>query len=236
MIESIAIESTAVGASMNDLKRRVAILAALAEPNRLRIVDLLTMGDLSSSEIELLLELRSNLVAHHLRVLEKADIISRTRSEFDKRRTYIGLHPEIFDTLTSSVVSVPERVVFVCTANSARSQLAEAIWRESSPIPAVSAGMLPAAAVNPGAVDAAARHGLTIDPRRSPQHVSQVREEHDLVITVCDSAHEQMVGQDDLHWSIPDPAPTGTPEAFDRAFDLIARRIAALTVRFRPST
>ncbi len=218
---------------MTDLKRRVGVFAALADPTRLRIVDLLTLGDLSSSEIELLLKLRSNLVAHHLRVLEKAEIVTRTRSEFDKRRSYIGLRPEIFDTLTPGSVDVPERVVFVCTANSARSQLAEAIWRDSNPIPAASAGVRPGAVINPGAVAAATRHGLRIDEGRSPQHVSEVLAEHDLVITVCDSAHEQMTGRDDLHWSIPDPAPIGTPEAFDRAIALITQRIRALSVRLK---
>lgn len=216
---------------MTDLKRRAGIFAALGDPTRLRIVDLLTLGDLSSSEIELLLELRSNLVAHHLRVLEKAGIVSRTRSEFDRRRSYIGLLPDVFDTLTPGTIEVPERVVFVCTANSARSQLAEAIWRDSSPIPTVSAGTQPASAVNPGAVEAAARHGLRIDGTRNPQHISTVLADHDLVITVCDSAHEQLTGLDDLHWSIPDPAPIGTAEAFDSAFALITQRIRALSQR-----
>jgi protein-tyrosine-phosphatase len=217
---------------MTELRRRVAIFAALADPSRLRIVDLLTLGDLASSEIELLLKLRSNLVAHHLRVLEKAGIVSRSRSEFDKRRTYIGLRPEIFDTLTPASVEVPERVVFVCTANSARSQLAEAIWRDSSDIPAVSAGVDPGPGVNPAAVEAAARHGLTIDGSKHPLHVDQVLDHHhDLVITVCDGAHERMLGRDDLHWSIPDPAPIGTPEAFDSAFALIAQRIRGLSMR-----
>jgi len=220
---------------MIDLKRRVAIFAALADPTRLRIVDLLTLGDLSSSEIERLLELRSNLVAHHLRVLEKAEIVVRTRSEFDKRRTYIGLRPEVFDTLTPARVPSPERVVFVCTANSARSQLAEAIWRDSSDIPTASAGMHPGAGVNPGAIESAARHGLRIDEGARPRHISQVLAEHDLVVTVCDSAHEQLTGRDDLHWSIPDPAPIGTPEAFDRAFTLIAQRVRALSLRLIPS-
>jgi len=220
---------------MTDLKRRAGVFAALADPTRLRIVDLLTLGDLSSSEIEMLLELRSNLVAHHLRVLEKAGIVARARSEFDKRRTYIGLRPEVFDTLTPGSVEAPNRVVFVCTANSARSQLAEAIWRDVSPIPAVSAGMAPGPVVNPGAVEAAARHGILIDDGRSPQHLSEVLADHDLVISVCDSAHERLTGRDDLHWSIPDPAPVGTPEAFDRAFALIAQRIRALSSRLKPS-
>jgi protein-tyrosine-phosphatase len=220
---------------MTDLRRRVAIFAALADPTRLQIIDLLTMGDLAPSEIEMLLKLRSNLVSHHVRVLEKAQIVSRSRSEFDKRRTYIGLHPEIFASLTPGDVSIPNRVVFVCTANSARSQLAEAIWRESSTIPVASAGMRPGTAVNPGAIDAASRHGLTIDREKSPQSVGDVLTEQDLVITVCDSAHEQMDGRDDLHWSIPDPAPVGTPEAFESAFASIAHRIHALTMRLKPA-
>jgi protein-tyrosine-phosphatase len=216
---------------MTDVRRRVAVFAALADPTRLRIVDLLTLGDLASSEIELLLKLRSNLVAHHLRVLEKAEIVSRTRSEFDKRRSYIGLRTDIFDTLAPSSVERPERVVFVCTANSARSQLAEAIWRKSSDIPAVSAGMNPSPGINAAAVEAAARHGLAIDRAKRPLHVDQVLDENDLVITVCDGAHERMAGRDDLHWSIPDPAPLGTPEAFDSTFAQIAHRIQGLSLR-----
>ncbi|WP_345062462.1 metalloregulator ArsR/SmtB family transcription factor [Leifsonia kafniensis] len=219
---------------MTDLKRRVAIFAALADPTRLQIIDLLTLGDLAPSEIEMLLKLRSNLVSHHLRVLENAQIVSRTRSEFDKRRTYIGLHAEIFASLTPGDVAVPHRVVFVCTANSARSQLAEAIWRESSTIPVASAGMRPDAAVNPGAIDAASRHGLTINRESGPQSVGVVLTEQDLVITVCDGAHEQMDGRDDLHWSIPDPAPIGTPEAFERTISAITHRVHALTMRLRP--
>ncbi|MCS5723917.1 helix-turn-helix domain-containing protein [Herbiconiux sp. CPCC 203407] len=218
---------------MSELKRRVAVFAALADPSRLQIIDLLTLGDLAPSEIELLLGLRSNLVAHHLRVLEEAQIVSRTRSESDKRRSYLSLQPEVFDTLTPVHVAVPKRVVFVCTANSARSQLAETIWREASEIPAASAGTHPGAAVNPGAVAVAERHGLRIDRHARPLAVEEVLLERDLVVTVCDSAHERMTGRDDLHWSIPDPARSGTPEAFERAFDLISRRIRALTSRLR---
>ncbi len=217
-----------------ELKRRAAVFAALAEPNRLRIVDLLTLGDLSSSEIELLLKLRSNLVAHHLKVLEKAAIVTRIRSEFDRRRSYITLHDEVFDTLMPSDIDAPGRVVFVCTANSARSQLAEAIWRDTSPIPAVSAGVLPSDSVNPGAVAVAARHGVRIDEGKRPQHLDEVLDPHDFVVTVCDSAHEQLVGRDDLHWSIPDPAAAGTAEAFDSAFATIARRVRGLSARIRP--
>jgi protein-tyrosine-phosphatase len=216
---------------MTDLERRVGIFAALADQTRLRIVDLLTMGDLSSSEIAAALDLRSNLVAHHLRTLETAEIIARTRSEFDRRRSYVGLRPEVFDTLAPASVRAPDRVLFVCTANSARSRLAEAIWRDASPVPSTSAGTRPARAVNPDAVATASRHGLDIDTSRRPQHIDDVKTDGDLVITVCDDAHEQLRDGDDLHWSIADPAAEGTASAFDAAFDALRDRIRVFASR-----
>ncbi|MET0672318.1 MAG: ArsR family transcriptional regulator [Microbacterium pygmaeum] len=216
---------------MTDLDFRVAVFAALADRTRLRIVDLLTLGDLASSEISRDLGLGTNLVAHHLHVLETAAIITRSPSEFDKRRNYISLRPEVFDTLAPRAIPQPSRVLFVCTANSARSQLAEAIWQDSSTVPSASAGIRPADSINPGALSAARRHGLRIDEGRQPRRFEDAREDGDLVITVCDAAHEQLLGRDDLHWSIPDPAPAGTSRAFDDAFDQISHRIRALSGR-----
>ena len=216
---------------MTDLERRAGIFAALADQTRLRIVDLLTLRDLSSSEIGTALDLRSNLIAHHLGVLESAQIIARTRSEFDRRRSYIGLRPEVFTTLAPPSVAPPRRVLFVCTANSARSQLAEAIWRDTSPVAVASAGTRPAEMVNPEATAAAARHGLVIDGDHPPRHLDDVLAEGDLVITVCDDAHERLGQRDDLHWSIRDPARIGTPAAFDATFDALVQRIGAFSSR-----
>lgn len=216
---------------MTDLERRAGIFAALADQTRLRIVDLLTLGDLSSSEIGTALDLRSNLIAHHLGVLESAQIVARTRSEFDRRRSYIGLRPEVFDTLAPPSVVPPRRVLFVCTANSARSQLAEAIWRDMSPVAVASAGTRPAERVNPEATATAARHGLIIDADQPTRHLDEVRTDGDLVITVCDDAHERLHDSDDLHWSIRDPARTGTPAAFDAAFEALVQRIRAFSSR-----
>lgn len=220
---------------MTDLERRAGIFAALADQTRLRIVDLLTLGDLSSSEIGAKLHLRSNLIAHHLGVLEAAHIIARTRSEFDRRRSYIGLRPEVFDTLAPASVPAPARVVFVCTANSARSQLAEVLWQDMSEIAVASAGTRPAQAVNPGATAAAARHGLAIDTGRRPQHIDDVRSDGDLIITVCDDAHERLLTRDDLHWSIRDPARSGTAAAFDAALESLSRRIRSFVSRLAPA-
>lgn len=220
---------------MTDLARRAAIFAALSDQTRLRIVDLLTLGDLSSSEIGTQLDLRSNLIAHHLGVLEAAHIVERTRSEFDRRRSYIGLRPEVFDTLAPPSVPRPRRVLFVCTANSARSQLATVIWRGMSAIEAASAGTRPAERINPDAAAAAVRHGLTIDSEARPRHVDDVRAAGDLVITVCDDAHESLHATDDLHWSIRDPARLGTDDAFDDAFDALWQRIRAFSSRLAVS-
>lgn len=228
---------------------RVAGLSALAEPARLRIVDLLGTGDASPGELRAELELPSNLVAHHLKVLEGAGIVSRQRSHADKRRTYLRLHRERLAGLlpaASSTAGAPaDRVVFVCTANSARSQLAAALWREASPIPVTSGGTQPGATIVPEAVAAARRHGLRLVQAR-PQSLDGLLRDGDYVVTVCDAAHEELGPADSgsgarlrlagvSHWSVPDPVAVGTDAAFDAAYDDIAGRVADLAPRLTPT-
>jgi protein-tyrosine-phosphatase len=128
-------------------------------------------------------------------------------------------------------------VVFVCTHNSARSQLAAALWAKHSPIPAASAGTDPAPRVHPRAVRVGSRHGLTIDARHTA-HVRDVLRPDDLVVAVCDSAHEQLPGHAGprLHWSVPDPAPVDTDTAFETAFTDIATRIQRLAPALHPGS
>jgi protein-tyrosine-phosphatase len=218
---------------MDSLEVRAAKFAALAEPARLRIVDMLALGDLSPMEVQIALGMPSNLVAHHLRVLEEAGVLSRSRSEADGRRTYVRLVPGAFDRLAPDLLPVPDRVVFVCTANSARSQLAEVLWRTTSVIPVASAGTIPADAVNEAAVRAASRHGLDLSSGR-PQTVDEVLRPGDFIVTVCDRAHEALKGGDDLHWSVADPARPGTDEAFDDALDDLRIRVADFASRILP--
>ena len=209
------------------MRRRVALHAALADPARLRIVDTLTLGDASPSELAELLSMPSNLLAHHLKVLEREGVVARTRSEGDRRRAYVHLVPAALDGLTGTHVQTVPRVLFVCTANSARSHLATALWRRFSDVPAVSAGTHPAERIAPGAVEAAKRHDLEL-PLIRPHHVSEVRAAGDLVVTVCDRAHEELDFPVDVHWSVPDPVLAGTPEAFDEALDELGRRVGDL--------
>lgn len=215
--------------SDRDLVRRAAVHAALGDPARLRIVDLLTLGDAAPSELAVSLGMPSNLLAHHLKVLREAGLLAGHRSQGDGRRQYLRL-VERPTTHAPASVAAPARVLFVCTANSARSHLAAALWRRASDVPSSSAGTRPADRITPGAVDAARRHHLPL-PRRRPRHVSDVRAAGDLVITVCDLAHEDLDLPHDLHWSVPDPVRVGTDAAFDAAYDEIAGRVSALLPR-----
>jgi ArsR family transcriptional regulator, arsenate/arsenite/antimonite-responsive transcriptional repressor / arsenate reductase (thioredoxin) len=204
---------------------RARVYAALGEPVRLAIVDVLGLGDASPGEIGAQFGLPTNLVAHHLGVLQDAGLIERGRSEGDARRTYVRLRPDMLTGSTGTGSLTPLRVVFVCTHNSARSQLAAALWKRRSPIPATSAGTQPADVVHPRAITTANRHGLSLGRPRTA-HVGDVVRANDLVIAVCDNAHEHLpAGGHRLHWSVLDPAPADTDDAFEAAFVDIAARI-----------
>jgi ArsR family transcriptional regulator, arsenate/arsenite/antimonite-responsive transcriptional repressor / arsenate reductase (thioredoxin) len=214
----------------SELERRAIMHAALSDPARLRITDTLLTGDASPSELAAMLSMPSNLLAHHLHVLQQAGIITRRRSEGDRRRTYLRLVPGALDSLAPPTARAALRVLFVCTANSARSHLAAALWRRASTVPAVSAGTHPAEAIDPGAIAAAQRHSLPL-PRLRPRHVSEVRQHGDLIITVCDLAHEELGEATAVHWSIPDPVPAGDPASFDAALAELADRVGRLAPR-----
>jgi DNA-binding transcriptional ArsR family regulator/GNAT superfamily N-acetyltransferase len=98
------------------LERRAAVHHALGDPSRLAIVDALALGEASPTELQALLDLPSNLLAHHVRVLDRAGVVVRTRSEADRRRTYLALVPGVLDALGAVARHDAARVVFVCTA------------------------------------------------------------------------------------------------------------------------
>jgi ArsR family transcriptional regulator, arsenate/arsenite/antimonite-responsive transcriptional repressor / arsenate reductase (thioredoxin) len=214
----------------SELERRAIMHAALADTARLQITDTLLTGDASPSELAAMLAMPSNLLAHHLHVLEQAGIITRRRSDGDRRRTYLQLIPGTLDSLAPPPARAALRVLFVCTANSARSHLAAALWRQASTVPAVSAGTHPAAAIDPGAIAAAQRHHLPMR-RLRPRHIGDVRQHGDLVITVCDLAHEELTEAAAVHWSIADPVPAGDPDSFDAALTRLADRVGRLAPR-----
>ena len=209
------------------VQQRARLHAALGDPGRLAIVDMLSAGDASPGELGALLDMATNLVAHHVKVLSDAGLVTRTRSEGDGRRVYLRLIPEALAAVSTPKLARPTRVVFVCTHNSARSQLARALWAKASAIPVASAGTEPAPRIHPKAVMVATKHGLRLG-RVRPVGIDEVLQQGDLVIAVCDNAHEQLEGGTRLHWSVPDPARPDTDAAFEQAFDDLAERIGRL--------
>ncbi|MGB2569950.1 helix-turn-helix domain-containing protein [Micromonospora citrea] len=216
-------------AELISLVGRARIHAALGDASRLAIVDALTVGDASPGEIAQTLDLPTNLVAHHVKVLTAAGLVVKARSEGDRRRTYLRLRPEVMAALAAPPLPGVDRVVFVCTHNSARSQLAAALWRRRTHGAAASAGTRPASRVHPRAVAVAHRHRLDLDPTGTA-HVGDVIRGNDLVIAVCDNAHEELTApmRPRLHWSVPDPVRADTDEAFEAAYADLADRVDRL--------
>lgn len=212
--------------STAELESRARAYAALGDPSRLAIVELLARTDLASGELASRLELPTNLVAHHLHVLESAGLIARRRSEGDGRRSYVRLTPAGVRLLGVPPLPRPRRIAFVCSQNSARSQLAEYYWRTVSDIPVVSAGTHPAGGVNRWALAVARRHGLDL-AAAAPKLAADVLAGDELLVAVCDRAYEELDVQP-LHWSVPDPARADDTRAFDEAFDDIVRRVDGL--------
>ncbi|WP_026421213.1 MarR family transcriptional regulator [Actinokineospora inagensis] len=216
----------------SELLARARLHAALGEPVRLAIVDRLLLGDVSPGEVGRELGLSSNLLTHHLKLLNQAGLIERSRSEGDARRTYLRLRPDALTGLVPSGSRQAQRVVFVCSRNSARSQLAAALWTERGGVPSASAGTRPAEEIHPLAVATAKAHGLSLAHART-RHVNEVVHPDDLVVAVCDNAHEELPPGDRLHWSVSDPATTGTNAAFTTAYQDLADRVNRLVPAVR---
>jgi len=213
-----------------DLTRRAAVHAALGDPHRLAIVEDLLATDRSPGDLGQRLGMATNLVAHHLDVLAEAGLVDRVPSSGDRRRRYVRLRAGALDGLALAPPRPTARPVFVCTANSARSQLAAALWTARTGRPAASAGTHPAERVHPEAVAAARRIGLDLSSAR-PRSLGR-RSPSRLLVTVCDRANEELgTRAGDWHWSIPDPVPIGTAAAFDATVDRLEERIRALAGR-----
>lgn len=223
---------------MPNVAQRARMHAALGDPVRLAVVDHLALGDSSPGELGQKFELATNLLAHHLKVLQDAGLIRRVRSEGDGRRSYVQL---VLDDPFVTALTRPaatartdraERVVFVCTRNSARSQLAAAVWGRASTVPVTSAGTRPAARVHPRAVRVGRRHGLHL-AAQATANIADVARPGDLLVAVCDQAHEELSpGRAQLHWAVPDPVRVDTDRAFEAAYEQITQRVHRLAHAF----
>ncbi|BCY09633.1 metalloregulator ArsR/SmtB family transcription factor [Actinoplanes sp. L3-i22] len=225
-------------------------VTAAGHPVRWRLLTELARGDLAVHELTALLGQPQNLVSYHLGKLRKAELVTARRSSADGRDSYYSLdltrcgdllsgagatlHPGLRLTRPAPAGPVTGRVLFLCTGNSSRSQMAEALLtaRTAGSVRAVSAGSKPKP-IHPYAVSTLAARGIDLSAAR-PKHLDTFagqRFEH--VITLCDRVKEvcpEFPGhRRPAHWSIADPAAApGEPSAFERVADELDRRIGFL--------
>ena len=225
------------------------LLKLLAHELRWQILVALATSDRRVQELVDLVARPMNLISYHLRLLREAGIVEEHRSAADGRDLYYSLvlpqgvqqfhsigrqlHPALGCPATSAPRQTDASILFLCTRNSARSQMAEALMRskaEERPIVVASAGSQPAT-VDTDAIRALAELGIEITGQQS-KHLDLFRDHHfDYVVTVCDQVREECPvfpgDGNTIHWSIPDPvAARGTPEERLAVFIATARELA----------
>jgi protein-tyrosine-phosphatase len=214
---------------------------------RWRLLTALARGDLQVHELTALAGGQQSRTSYHLGLLRKAQLVRTRRSSADGRDIYYrldlarygqllaaagaALHPGLRLSLPPAPAELASaRVLFLCSGNSSRSQMAEALLRRRSggQVAAFSAGSRPKP-IHPSAVAAMGELGIDLSAAR-PKHLDEFTgQSFDHVITVCDRVREvcpEFPGRPaTAHWSIPDPAadPEGRP-AFDRVAAEIAER------------
>jgi ArsR family transcriptional regulator, arsenate/arsenite/antimonite-responsive transcriptional repressor / arsenate reductase (thioredoxin) len=234
------------------------ILGLLSDPVRWRLVIELGHSDRRVNELVEILGKPQNLVSYHLAEFRDAGIVTARRSSADGRDVYyradlfrcrdllaevgLSLHPALAvaphrpSTVTSS--RTRQRLLFLCTGNSARSQMAEAFvtYRSAGTVRARSAGSHPKP-LHANAVRAMAEHGIDIASNQTKPLSRFTRSRFDRVITVCDKVREvcpEFPGSPtSTHWSIPDPAAAAkgnsqTYSAFQQVAGEIDRRVTLL--------
>jgi thioredoxin type arsenate reductase len=235
-----------------------SFLKLLAHEMRWKILVLLARSDYCVQEIVRLLDRPQNLVSYHLRRLYDQHLVAERRSTADARDIYYSLdldtlrtlyvaaadslHPALSTRATaqeekaSPIPGKQVRVLFLCTENSARSQMAEGLLRHlgRGQIEVYSAGSQPSH-LHPTAVQVLATIGIDISRQRSKHLDEFAGQSFDYIVTVCDRVRESCPtfpgDPERVHWSFPDPAAVeGSEEERARAFEQVALQ---LTTRIR---
>jgi ArsR family transcriptional regulator, arsenate/arsenite/antimonite-responsive transcriptional repressor / arsenate reductase (thioredoxin) len=237
-----------------------SFLRLAGHPVRWRLLSELSYSDRRVGELCARLALPQSLVSYHLGRLRGERVVSRRRSAKDGRDSYYllelgrcgellasagrALHPGLRlapsapDRVSPAGRRHQTRMLFLCTGNSARSQIAEALTEELSGgvVEARSAGSHPKP-LHPNAVRVLSKRGIDIAGRRSKHLDEFVSQRFDHVVSLCDRVREvcpEFPGPPALiHWSIPDPAREGDSDeqsypAFERTANELATRIAFL--------
>jgi protein-tyrosine-phosphatase len=230
------------------------VLKLVAHDVRWTLLRRLAQSDYRVQDLVGLLHLPHNLVSYHLRKLREGRIVTERRSSADERAVYYSLdlerfqalyldagstlHPAVLAELSTTpalqkALRRPRlRVLFLCTENSARSQMAEALLRHLSQgrVEAFTAGSQPAEAIHPMARLVMERLGSDMS-QAVPKHFEVFRGQHfDAIVTVCDRVAEVCPTFPDdperIHWSFPDPTRVAGSEAEQRrAFEQISLQL-----------
>jgi ArsR family transcriptional regulator, arsenate/arsenite/antimonite-responsive transcriptional repressor / arsenate reductase (thioredoxin) len=238
-------------------------LRLAGHPLRWRLLSELARSDRRVGELCVLAGRRQSLVSYHLRQMRDGGLVSMRRSAADGRDSYYvvdlarcgellasagaSLHPALAPTTRSRARRAPlARVLFLCTGNSARSQIAEALAGQLSggAVTAASAGSHPKP-LHPNAVRVMRERGIDISRRRS-KHLSEFADHRfDYVTSLCDRVREVCPefpgGPELIHWSIPDPArepgsDAQTLPAFERTASELCTRIGFLIEAIEQTT
>jgi ArsR family transcriptional regulator, arsenate/arsenite/antimonite-responsive transcriptional repressor / arsenate reductase (thioredoxin) len=230
------------------------VVRLLADPVRWRLMRELTCGDQRVRELMVALGQPQSLISYHLCRLREGGLVTARRSSFDARDTYYSLDldgcSQALTTATAALhpgFALPSaaadpgpgqearRVLFVCTGNSTRSPMAEALLRHraGARVEAASAGTRPKPVHPKAAAVMRDRYHIDIGGHR-PTHVEAVADQRfDYVISLCDKAREACPEFPSrprrIHWSLPDPASEDSRPGYP-AFE---RTAAELDTRIR---
>jgi len=234
-----------------------AFLRLAGHPLRWRLLSELAQSDRQVRELTGLVGQPQSLVSYHLGRLRTGGIVSMRRSSADGRHAYYSvdldrceellaatggaLHPALrlvppSRTDAGRPGSARARVLFLCTGNSTRSQIAEALVEELADdrIEASSAGSNPRS-VHPNAVRVMRERGIDLSARRSKHLSGFARRRFDYVITLCDRVREVCPEfhrhPDRIHWSIADPALEG--ETDEESYPAFQRTAVEIETRVR---
>lgn len=224
-----------------------SIFKLLSNDLRWQLLKAISQSDLRVQELTKILGQPQNLVSYHLQKLHDAGLVIEHQSIADGREIYYGIHlnriQSLFriaqETLHSGLTSnrennyhfPPLQVLFLCTHNSARSQMAEGFLRVKSlsQIETFSAGTDPRP-VNPMAIAVMEEFNIDIHDQQSKSQNQFLNQPFDFVITVCDRARESCPTYPGspvmIHWSIGDPTEvTGSLEAQHKIFRATAQEL-----------
>jgi ArsR family transcriptional regulator, arsenate/arsenite/antimonite-responsive transcriptional repressor / arsenate reductase (thioredoxin) len=210
-------------------------LRLAGHPLRWLLLSELARSDRRVRELKALLGQPQNLVSYHLARLRAAGLVAVRRSSADRRDVYYSIDlARCGELLTATGTALhpglrlipppigeirsPARVLFLCTGNSARSQMAQAILEQmaGTTVTAASAGSHPRP-LHPNAIRVMREDGIDIAGRQARHLSTFAGQRFDYVISLCDRLREicpEFPGSGEvIHWSIPDPGAGGGGDA-----------------------